>query len=71
MTFSIVCCTHNLQILNDNLLRSPNIRDHQLIISEYSKCITKTYNESAYKADNEVIIFVHHDVYLPRIFLKN
>jgi hypothetical protein len=70
MTFSIVCCTHNLQILNENLLRSPNIKDHQLIISEHSKCITKTYNESASKADNEIVIFVHHDVYLPEDFFK-
>lgn len=70
MTFSIVCCTHNLQILYENLLRSPNIRDHQLIISENSKCITKTYNESVNKADSDIFIFVHHDVYLPENFFN-
>jgi len=70
ITYSIVCCSHNKKILTRNLLRSPNLNNHQVIINKNSKNIPSSYNKSIDIAENEFIIFVHHDVFLPKTFFE-
>lgn len=66
--YSIVCSSHKSDILVKNLFRSPNIFDHDLHIKNGYTNICNAYNEALKKCNEDVIIFVHHDVYLPETF---
>lgn len=68
MRFSIVCACNNTETLSNNLLRSPNIKEHDLhiVIGHTKPCVA--YNEAVKKCSEDVIIFVHQDVYLPESF---
>lgn len=68
MRFSIVCACNSTTTLLDNLRRSPNIKEHDLhIVMGHTKpCVA--YNEAVKKCTEDIIIFVHQDVYLPESF---
>jgi hypothetical protein len=68
MKFSIVVAATNDDVLSANLLRSPYIGMHDLHIKRgYTKpCVA--YNEAIKDCSQDVIIFVHQDVYLPESF---
>lgn len=68
--FTIICASHNEDILNKNLLTSPNINDYQLIIQKNYSSVCKAYNDAITKAKENILLFVHHDVYLPKTFFN-
>lgn len=66
--FSIAVSVNNDQVLEKNLLLSPGLHQgsgHQLIVREHFGSASLAYNSAIDAADNDVIIFVHQDVYLP------
>lgn len=70
MKFSIVCASNNEDILNKNLLSSPGISEHDLIIDRKAKNVPIAYNKAMKKATQDIVIFVHHDVSLPEGFFN-
>ena len=65
MKFSIICASHDNNILKQNLLQSPQLNEHELIIIDRCKQVAIAYNEASLSATCTLQIFVHHDVYLP------
>jgi hypothetical protein len=65
--FTVVVAVNDLKVLERNLLLSPGIKSDnmQLIIKRDCISASLAYNEAIEEADNEIIIFVHQDVYLP------
>lgn len=68
MKFSIVSACNNIRVLCGNLLQSPYINSHDIHIKEgFTKpCIA--YNEAINDCSEDIIIFIHQDVYLPESF---
>ncbi len=69
LTIEFVTPSHNPRILEKNLLKSKIFKKYKLIIQADYTNISKAYNEAATNAD--IVIYVHHDVYLPPLFEKN
>jgi hypothetical protein len=63
--YTIVAAVNNDDVLRENLLRSPGIRDHQLILKRGFKSAALAYNSAIDEAESDLIIFVHQDIYLP------
>lgn len=65
--FTVAIATNNLSILQKNILLSPGLlRDgHQLIIKNDFPSASLAYNRAIDEAVNDIVIFVHHDIYLP------
>ena len=68
MKYSIVCATNDDNILYKNLLASPNIDKHQVILQKNHSNVCQAYNDGMKKVNENIVIFVHHDVYLPNGF---
>jgi len=68
MKFTIVCATNDNEVLNKNLLASPCIISNDLILKLQYSSVSKAYNDAIREANQDVIIFVHQDVYLPITF---
>lgn len=66
--YSIICASHDENILKKYLLSSPAIHDHQLIIKRGYDNVCKAYNEASTESENEIEIYVHHDVVLSEGF---
>lgn len=71
MKFSIICASHDDNVLKQNLLQSPQLNEHELIIIKRCKEVSKAYNEASLSATCTLQIFVHHDVYLPLGFFDS
>ena len=69
-TYSIICASNNEAVLNDNLLRSKHINDHQLILRMNGRNVPAMYNDASKESKHEIEIYVHHDVYLKDNFFK-
>lgn len=67
--FSVVAAVNNRRVLQDNLLRSPALagrgQGHQLLIQERFVSAALAYNDALDRAVNDIVVFVHQDVYLP------
>ena len=65
--FTIVVAVNDVKVLQQNLCLSPGINSDnmQLIVKRNYRAASLAYNEAIEEADNEIIIFVHQDVYLP------
>lgn len=65
--FTIAVAVNDVKVLQQNLFLSPGINNEcmQLIIKRNSRAASLAYNEAIEEADNDIIIFVHQDVYLP------
>lgn len=61
-----VCASHNEEILTENLLKSPILKHRKLTVQKDYDNIPKGYN--AFKASSPIIIYCHHDVFLPEKF---
>jgi hypothetical protein len=71
MKCTIICASNCERTLQSNLLQSPYIHNHQLIIKRGYKCVARAYNEAIKEAKNDIMVFVHQDVYLPwKFFLS-
>ena len=68
MTYALICASHNDEILNANLARSPMITDGQvpLHLERDAPSAAVAYNRAIDATTAEILIFAHHDVYLPR-----
>jgi hypothetical protein len=67
-SFTIVAAVNDMEVLERNLYLSPGIRDdgkHQIIVKRNYRAASLAYNEAIEEARNEIILFVHQDVYLP------
>lgn len=64
---AFVCASNNPRILQDNLLRSPLIAsgDYPLEVIENAKSAACAYNGGLDRTDADIVVFLHHDVYLP------
>lgn len=68
MRFSIICAANKPDVLHENLLKSPGISSHEIIVVFGAKNVPDAYNRGAKIATEEVMIFVHQDVFLPESF---
>ena len=70
--FTVVVAVNDLKVLQGNLLLSPGIKNDniQLIIKRDCRSASLAYNEAIEEAKNDVIIFVHQDVYLPETWFS-
>jgi len=66
--FTIAVCVNNDEVLQRNLLLSPGLLNggrNQLIVRRHFASASLAYNSAIDEAENDIIIFVHQDVYLP------
>jgi hypothetical protein len=71
---TFVAAVNDRQVLRENLLRSPALaagHGHQLMIKEGFRSAALAYNSAIEEADNDLMVFVHQDVYLPKPWLTN
>lgn len=68
MDITIVCASHNDEILNANLLRSPMIAEGAvpLHLERGAPSAAVAYNRALDATSAEIVVFAHHDVYLSR-----
>jgi Glycosyltransferase like family len=71
MKLSIICSANNETLLRDNLLRSPIVTRHELIVKQNYRNVAAAYNQAQRQAEGDYLIFVHQDVYLPESFEKD
>lgn len=64
--FAIACASHSDTILQANLARSPCLSSIPLHVECDALSAAAAYNAALDATDAEVVIFAHHDVYLPR-----
>lgn len=73
-SITVVVAVNNRDILNSNLLRSPLLQPghgHQLLIREDFRSASLAYNDALSQASNEIVVFVHQDIYLPQHWLSD
>ena len=66
--FTIVACVNNDDVLQKNLLLSPGLLNggrNQLALKRGFSAASVAYNSAIEEAENDIVIFVHQDVYLP------
>ncbi|MFZ1470413.1 MAG: hypothetical protein WAT09_15775 [Paracoccaceae bacterium] len=63
--FVIACASHSDAILGANLARSPCLSGIPLHVERDAPSAAIAYNRALDATDAEVVIFAHHDVYLP------
>jgi Glycosyltransferase like family len=66
-TFTIAVSVNNEEVLHRNLLLSPGLLSggNQLIIRREFTSASLAYNSAIAEAENDIVIFVHQDIYLP------
>lgn len=72
--FTLVTAVNDMKVLQQNLYLSPDIKANslnQLIIKRNYRSAALAYNEAIEEAKNEIILFVHQDVYFPDAWFAN
>ena len=72
--YSFVVAANDPDILSKNLLASPclaNGTSHELLILENHSSAAAAYNSGLKKCKNELVVFVHQDVYLPEDWVSS
>lgn len=73
--FTFAVAVNNMDVLQKNLFLSPDIlnidRNNQLIIKSNYQSASLAYNSAIDEAENEIIIFIHQDIYLPETWLSD
>lgn len=64
--FALACASHSDAILDANLIRSPCLAALPLHVERNAASAAAAYNAALDATDAEVVIFAHHDVYLPK-----
>jgi hypothetical protein len=70
---TFVSAVNSREVLAQNLLASPCLRStgrHEVLIQENYPSASAAYNDALRKAANELIVFVHQDVFLPDAWLS-
>ncbi len=56
-----------------NLLASPSLcapQGHQILCQKYFSSASRAYNDALDRADNDLVVFVHQDIFLPEPWLS-
>ena len=72
--YTFAVAVNNREILEKNLYLSPGLQKghtHQLLIKENYPSASLAYNDAIDKAANEIIIFIHQDIYLPETWFSD
>lgn len=70
--WSLVVAANNEAVLSGNLLRSPEIGEARaLIVQEGYISAGTAYNDGIERAESDIVVFAHQDVYLPPGWTKN
>jgi hypothetical protein len=72
--YTFAVAVNNMEILQKNLFLSPGLQDghkHQVLIKENYPSASLAYNSAIDEAENEIIIFIHQDVYLPETWFSD
>jgi hypothetical protein len=64
--FALACASHSPAILSANLGRSPLLASHSLQIESNAPSAAIAYNRALDATSAPVVVFAHHDVYLPQ-----
>jgi hypothetical protein len=68
--WTLIVAVKDETVLRDTLLRSPDIDSRSQILRKYGyESASKAYNEGIAEATNEILVFAHTDVYLPKGWL--
>jgi hypothetical protein len=65
---TFVAAVNNEQVLQINLLGSPCFQgnhDHQILLTRDAGSVAEVYNAAIERAENDLVVFLHQDVYLP------
>jgi glycosyl transferase family 2 len=71
---TFVSAVNDRNILQKNLLASPCLADnspHQIILQEWFTSASRAYNDALSRAANEIVVFIHQDVFLPKPWLES
>lgn len=63
--FALACASHSAMILSANLARSPLLANIPLHVEENAPSAALAYNRALAATTAPIVIFAHHDVYLP------
>ena len=67
MTEFILCSnSHSDAILTANLMRSPCLKTTRLHVEKSADSASRGYNRAIDASDEPILVFLHHDVFLPR-----
>ncbi len=72
--FTFVAAVNEMDVLQKNLCLSPCINDtseNQFIVKRNYGAASLAYNEALDESKNDIVIFVHQDVYLPESWLTS
>lgn len=61
----LICASNNAQILAANLARSPLLAEIPLSVIENAPSAGKAYAQGMAACSEDILVFLHHDVYLP------
>jgi hypothetical protein len=73
-TFTFAVAVNNVEILRKNLYLSPGLlreHKHQVVIKENYPSASLAFNSAIDEAENEIIIFIHQDIYLPETWFSD
>jgi hypothetical protein len=73
-SISVAVSVNNQEVLERNLLLSPGVFEkgrNQLIVRRRFESASLAYNSALDAADNDIVVFVHQDVYLPSTWLAD
>jgi hypothetical protein len=69
---TVVASANNEEVLRKNLLMSPGLPDgNQVVIKRGFSSASLAYNSAIDEAENDIVIFVHQDVYLPHGWFRD
>src|SRR5215831_4847840 len=71
---TIVSAVNDRAVLESNLLASSCLNcehQHQIILQEGFTSAARAYNDALDRASNEIVVFVHQDVFLPESWLES
>jgi Glycosyltransferase like family len=74
LKLTFVVAANDSAILHKNLLASPCLQGahgHQVIVQEGFTSATAAYNAALAQSVNEIVVFIHQDVYLPEGWLSD
>ena len=72
MDWTVVSATNNEEVLRNCLLNSPDISEaSEVILQRGYNSAAAAYNQAIDKAQSDLLVFVHQDVYLPQGWLTS
>src|SRR6266478_20965 len=72
MDWSVISATNNEDVLKSCLLNSPDIGEaSEVILQRGYSSAAAAYNSAIDRAQSDILVFVHQDVYLPHGWLAS